>query len=553
MFGNLFNELAILLMFSILFGFIAVRLYQPLILAFIAAGIFLGPNVLGWISASAEIDLLAKIGVTLLLFIVGLKLDFYLIRSLGIISIATGLGQVIFTSAMGYGLCIALGLNPIAAIYVAVALTFSSTIIIVKLLSDKNEIDTLHGRIAIGYLIVQDIVVIIAIVILSSLHLGMTSHLALSVEIFSLAAKGIGILTVVALLARFVLPKIMHRIAKSRELLILFAITWAIVLAGAADFLGLSKEVGGFLAGVSLASTHYRDALTSRLETLRNFLLLFFFLDLGIKLQFSALYGHVLLATVLIIFVLIIKPLIMMIIMGVMGYRKRTGFIVGLTSAQISEFSLIFVALGQNLKHIDASIVGLVTFIGIATFALSTYMILYSHTLYSWFFPLLTMFERKKLLNHDVDLVHDQKNYDAIVFGIGRYGQMIAKILRESGLTILGVDFDPQKIRAWKKNNFPVRFGDAEDMEFTKTLPVQHTKWVISTIPKNEPNQILMKSLKENNFSGKVVLSVFDSKELSGMQKINPDLILFPYKDAAAKAAQRLAKLIGFNTTTNSR
>ena len=174
MFGNLFNELAILLMFSILFGFIAVRLYQPLILAFIAAGIFLGPNVLGWISASAEIDLLAKIGVTLLLFIVGLKLDFYLIRSLGIISIATGLGQVIFTSAMGYGLCIALGLNPIAAIYVAVALTFSSTIIIVKLLSDKNEIDTLHGRIAIGYLIVQDIVVIIAIVILSSLHLGMT-------------------------------------------------------------------------------------------------------------------------------------------------------------------------------------------------------------------------------------------------------------------------------------------------------------------------------------------------------------------------------------------
>src|SRR3990167_5382735 len=517
MFGNLFNELAILLMFSILFGFIAVRLYQPLILAFIAAGIFLGPNVLGWISASAEIDLLAKIGVTLLLFIVGLKLDFYLIRSLGIISIATGLGQVIFTSAMGYGLCIALGLNPIAAIYVAVALTFSSTIIIVKLLSDKNEIDTLHGRIAIGYLIVQDIVVIIAIVILSSLHLGMTSHLALSVEIFSLAAKGIGILTVVALLARFVLPKIMHRIAKSRELLILFAITWAIVLAGAADFLGLSKEVGGFLAGVSLASTHYRDALTSRLETLRNFLLLFFFLDLGIKLQFSALYGHVLLATVLIIFVLIIKPLIMMIIMGVMGYRKRTGFI------------------------------------GVATFALSTYMILYSHTLYSWFFPLLTMFERKKLLNHDVDLVHDQKNYDAIVFGIGRYGQMIAKILRESGLTILGVDFDPQKIRAWKKNNFPVRFGDAEDMEFTKTLPVQHTKWVISTIPKNEPNQILMKSLKENNFSGKVVLSVFDSKELSGMQKINPDLILFPYKDAAAKAAQRLAKLIGFNTTTNSR
>lgn len=542
--GNLFNELALLLFFSILFGYLAILLFQPLILAFIATGIVLGPSVLGWVSASSEIDLLAKVGVTLLLFIVGLKLDFHLIRSLGIVSLATGLGQVIFTSAISYGICILLGLHPITAIYISFALTFSSTIIIVKLLSDKNEIDSLYGRIAIGYLIVQDIIVIIAIVILSSLGLGEKMHAKIGIEIISLAAKGIGILTVIALLSRFVLPRLLHHLAKSRELLVLFAIAWAVILAGAADMMGLSKEVGGFLAGISLASTHYRDALTSRLETLRNFLLLFFFVDLGIKLQLNTLSGDIYIAIALSLFVLIVKPLIMMIIMGIMGYRKRTGFLTGLTSAQISEFSLILAALGQTLGHIQTPIVSLITLVGVITFAISTYMIMYSHILYKWLSPWLRVFQKNILSREDADSNKIEPNYDVIIFGIGRYGQKISKILRKSGLSILGIDFDPQKVRGWKQNHLDVRYGDAEDVEFTKSLPITNTKWIISTAPRTETNQILIHSLRENNFTGKIGISVFDTKKLDTAKKLNVDLILQPYKDAATKAAQRLAKFI---------
>lgn len=540
MFGNLFNEFAILLVASIAFGFIALRLYQPIILAFIATGVVLGPSALGWISTTSEIDLLSKVGVTLLLFIIGLKLDFHSIRSLGVISLATGLGQVIFTSIIGYVIALSLHFDAITSIYIAVALTFSSTIIIVKLLSDKNEIDSLYGRIAIGYLIVQDIVVIIAIIVLSSLGAGAKIQTQLGVEIFLLATKGVGILTIVALLSRYVLPYLLEQIAKSRELLVLFAITWAVALAGGADYLGLSKEVGGFLAGVSLASTNYRDALTSRLDTLRNFLLLFFFLDLGIKLKLSALSALLFPAVVLSLFVLIAKPIIMMIIMGMMGYRKRTSFLTGLTAAQISEFSLILAALGESLGHIQPQVAGLITLIGIITFGLSTYMIMYSHVLYGWLSPALSIFEKKILTREDADNLKNKTNYDVIIFGIGRYGHTIAKILRKSGLSILGVDFDPHKIRLWKKNSFPARYGDAEDMEFTKSLPLHSTQWILSAIPRIETNQILITALKEHHYTGKVGISVFDAKETDATRRIGADLVLLPYRDAATIAAQRL-------------
>src|SRR3989338_6531697 len=207
---------------------VVVLLYQPLILAFIAVGIVLGTSVLNWVNASSEIDLLAKVGVTLLLFIIGLKLDFHAIRSLGLTALATGLWQIVFTSVIVYGIAIAMGLAIVPALYIAIALTFSSTIITVKLLSDKNEIDSLYGRIAIGYLIVQDIVVVVILIVLSSMHAQHT-QMSLGIEIMTLVLKSIGVLTVIALLSRYVLPAFLDWIAKSTELLVLFAIAWAII------------------------------------------------------------------------------------------------------------------------------------------------------------------------------------------------------------------------------------------------------------------------------------------------------------------------------------
>ena len=263
MLDSLYNEFAVIMSLSVIIGLIAIKLRQPLILSFIIVGFVAGPSVLGWITAQSEIEVLANFGVTLLLFIVGLKLDLQLIKSFGPLVILIGLGQIVLTAVGGLLIGFLMGMAIVPALFVAAAVTFSSTIIIVKVLSDRDEIDSLYGRITVGILIVQDLVVVIALIILSSLRVR--HGLSLPLEIASLLLRGIGFLAVIALLMRYVLPALLPQFARSRELLVLFGISWAVILAVSGIMLGFSQEIGGFLAGVSLASTRYRESLASRL------------------------------------------------------------------------------------------------------------------------------------------------------------------------------------------------------------------------------------------------------------------------------------------------
>ena len=250
LFENVFIEIAALLAVVTVIGILGLMLKQPLIVSFIASGIILGPAVLGWVEAADEIELLAQMGIALLLFVVGLKLDLHIIRTMGLVALATGLGQVLFTSVFGFLIALALGMQPVSALYVGVALTFSSTIIIVKLLSDKKEIDALHGRIAVGFLIVQDIVVVLVMIGLTALGAGTAAEPdALALDMMLVLLKGLAMLGLVALLMKYVLPSLTRHLAQSAELLVLFAISWAVVMAAAGHTLGFSKEVGAFLAG----------------------------------------------------------------------------------------------------------------------------------------------------------------------------------------------------------------------------------------------------------------------------------------------------------------
>jgi predicted Kef-type K+ transport protein len=278
---------------------------------------------------------------------------------------------------------------------VAVALTFSSTIIIVKLLSDKQEIGALHGKIALGFLIVQDIFVVLAMVTLSALGVGMGEESGGFLDVLLVFAGGAVMVGFVVVFIRYAANPLLAMISRSPELMVIFAVGWAAGLAAAGDALGFGKELGGLLAGVSLASTQYRDAIGSRLTSLRDFLLLFFFISLGAGLNLSTLGDQVVPALVLSVFVLVGNPLIVLAIMGYMGYRKRTGFLAGLTVAQISEFSLIFMAMGITIGHVGDTAMGLVTLVGLVTIALSVYMITWSHKLYDLCEPFLGMFERK--------------------------------------------------------------------------------------------------------------------------------------------------------------
>jgi len=541
--GYIFYEIAALLVLAAAVGFVGLLLRQPLIVSFIAVGILAGPSVFDIAKSDEYIDLLAELGIAVLLFLVGLKLDLKLIKTLGPVALMTGLGQVAFTTIFGFLIGLALGLDVTTSLYVAIALTFSSTIIIVKLLTDKREIDSLHGRIALGFLIVQDLVVVLAMIALSALGVGAAGDSGF-IDILLVFGYGAGMLVAVGLFIRFLANPLVERLSRAPELLVSFAIGWAALLAALGHYLGFGKELGGLLAGVSLASTPFREAIAARLSSLRDFLLLFFFIGLGSSLDLSILGASVFAAVLFSLFVLIGNPLIVLAIMGAMGYRKRTGFLAGLTVAQISEFSLIFMAMGVSLGHVSDEALGLVTLVGLITIAASTYMITYSHQLYAQVEPMLGVFERRSAGRQE-DAGHLSKTtYDVVVFGLGRYGLAIAQELRSAGRKVLGVDFNPVAVRHARAQGFDVIFGDATDPEMLAHLPLKQVTWAVSAVPEHDtgvthddPRRSLIGSLRDLKFDGRIAVSAHSEDTADKLEAAGADLVLMPFRDAATRAA----------------
>ncbi len=527
-----FYELAIILLLAAFLGGLGQLLKQPLIVTFIALGIIVGPSVLNLVQSQDNIKLLAEVGIAILLFIVGLKLDLRLIKTTGKVALLTGLGQVLFTSVIGYLIGLGLGFSGLHSFYIALALTFSSTIIIVKLLSDKKEIDSLHGQIAIGFLIVQDLVVILVMIVLSTI-----SNAAESSIMENIGKTLLSMLLLIggtAFVMRFVIPRLSFFLARSQELLALFAIAWAVGLAAFSQRIGFSPEVGAFLAGVSLASSPFRDNIGSRLISLRDFMLLFFFVHLGANLNLAVIGAQVVPAIWFSLFVLIGNPLIVLVIMGIMGYRKRTSFLAGLTVAQISEFSLIFAGLGLQVGHLNEEIVGLITLVGLITIGLSTYLILYSAEIFSLIYPALRIFERTDPSRESRNELIKQQPYDVIIFGIGRFGSGIAqKLDQHNDINYLGIDFDPQLVKNWQESGKSVIYGDMEDVELLEYIPWTQASCIVSTIPDPLHSRHLIQNLRKSGYSGKIYLTAMVEKDIALLSKCEADEVLLPHQMAA--------------------
>jgi Kef-type K+ transport system membrane component KefB len=541
MFESIFSEISAILVIAVGLSIFGLVLRQPLIVAFLLAGVLTGPFGFGIIESHDNIELLGHIGISILLFVVGLRLDIQLVRTTGPVAIATGLGQITFTILLGFVITLGMDMPLVNSIYVSVTMAFSSTIIIVKLLSDKKEIDALHGRIAMGFLIVQDIVAILVLIIITALGGETTGDLNTLWDIVLIAGKGLGFLLGVALCMRYILPSLTGKIAGNQELLVLFSVSWAVFLGALGDYLGFSKEVGAFLGGISLASTPYREAIGARLVSLRDFLLLFFFIDLGSRLEFSEVVPQLGKAAILSMFVLIGNPMIIIIIMGIMGYRRRTGFLAGLSVAQISEFSLILAALGVSLGHITRDTMALVTLIGVTTIFISTYLILNSGTLYEVVSPIIRIFERKHPYREmEVTGTCDLTDIDLILVGLGTYGSSVAEDLIKRKKKILGVDFDPHVLKTWKSREISVMFGDAGDPEFLDQLPLGCSRWFISMIRDRKINLSILRHLKTLGYEGHLVLSAGKEEDAEAYEQAGAHFVLRPYRHVAEHTADTI-------------
>ncbi len=388
-----------------------------------------------------------------------------------------------------------------------------------------------------GFLIVQDIVVVLVMIVLSAFGSG-EEETNIWIELLYVLIKGIAFLLVVGILMKWVLPWVIHKLAHTQELLILASIAWAVGLASVGDYLGFSGEVGAFLAGISLASTNFREVISGRLGSIRDFLLLFFFIDLGSQIDLSSLGEQLIPAITLSVFVLVGNPIIVMVIMGFMGYRKKTSFLAGLTVAQISEFSLILASLGMDNGHIDEDTMGMITLVGLITIGISTYLILYSGPIYNKIAPFLKVFEKK----HPSKEEHEKDNstWDFVIIGIGRFGKRLAEELIEKGKKVMMVDFDPDKVREWNDKGISTEYGDAEDPELPALLPLETIKIIISTAPHIRSNIRLLKFVKEQKYKGKFAIIADNQEEEEILKENGADYVLRPYFEAAGVIAQKL-------------
>lgn len=519
----IFIELTVLLSVTVAITALMRMFRQPLIIGYIISGVVAGPFVLNILNYYDAVATFAQIGVVLLLFFVGLNLNPRVIKETGKASLVTGVGQVLFTSIIGFFICQALGFNMITALYISVALTFSSTIIIMKLLSDRRDLESLYGRIAIGFLIVQDLIAIFALMALSSIRadVGLIKLLTESL------VRGAGVIVILFIASNYLLPRITGFIGASEEFLLLFSITWCFIVASALHLLNFSFEAGALLAGISLSLSPYHFEISSRIKPIRDFFLILFFLLLGSQMQIGGIMTQVPAAIILSLFILVGNPLIVMILMGVLGYTKRNGFMAGLTVAQISEFSLVLIALGVQVGHINREVLSLVTIVGLVTIAASTYMIIYADWLYARVSKYLGIFERKKIKSEKKS-GHDEV-YDIIIFGCGRTGSDIVEALVKLNKNFLVIDYNPDMVNRLIKEGYSSRYGDAGDLEVINNLNLSDVKMVISTIPDEDTNNLLLAKVRRANKNCIVIVVSHQVDEALQLYEAGATYVILPH------------------------
>jgi Kef-type K+ transport system membrane component KefB/Trk K+ transport system NAD-binding subunit len=537
---NIFFQLSLIIVAAaVISGFM--RLFkQPIIIGYVLTGLLLGPQVLDIFKSPQDLSFFSQMGVAILLFIVGLHLSPKEARKLGKSSFLIGLGQVIFTAAFGFLISYLFGFTFVESLYIGFGLSVSSTIIVLKLLADKQNLEKLFGRITIGITLLQDIVAIVALLFASSFSGGNNSLVTFGL----LIVNGILITIGVCLISIYVLPHLSTFFAHSQEYLMLFSLAWGFGLASLFNYLGFSIEIGALIAGVSLSFSPYSQEMSSRLKPLRDFFIVIFFILLGANISFESLSQMIMPVIVLTAFILLIKPLIIMTLMGFSGYNKKTGFLTGIGLAQISEFSIILAMLGVKSGQISTDVLSLITILAVLSIAISTYLVIYAEKIYPVFSNMLRVFE--KVGAHKEG--HGSSSYEVVLFGCNRAGYDFIKIFRDLGKKFLAVDFDPELIKELTQKGINCQYGDAEDGEFLDEINIAQAKAVISTIPDHEANMFLLKKVRAENEDTVVILLSYNIDEAIALYEKGASYVILPHFIGGQFAAQ-LTKETGFNVS----
>ncbi|VVB79085.1 Glutathione-regulated potassium-efflux system protein KefB [uncultured archaeon] len=517
---QIFLQFAIVLIIALAISFIVRIFKQPAILGYILAGIAISPFIIGSGISTDTIKVFTEFGIAFLLFTVGLHLNPRVIKEIGFSSLGIGILQIILTTVAGVSISLLLGFNFITSLFVGVGVAFSSTIVVMKLLSDENKVDSLSGKISTGVLIVQDIVAILILITLSTLTKGKSlMEIALGQVVYGVLA-----LVIIVFLGFFIVPKIARSAAKSQELLFLFSICWCFAVAALFSYIGFSLEIGALIAGIILSVSEFSIDISSKVKPLRDFFLIIFFIILGLNMQLSSIGAVIIPAIILSLAVILLKPLIIMIIMRSFHYTKRTNFLTGITLAQVSEFSLIILALAITKGYVMGEILSMLTLTTVITIAISTYGIIYGDQIYKIIAPGLKPFETKRSLSERKERL--KKDYEAILFGYNRIGFGILNSLQKIKKNYLVVDFNPETISTLEKLKIPCLYGDISDPDLIEELPMKKAKLVVSTVPEFEANYLLIDKIRKVNKNVVIIVRAHQISEALDIYKKGANYVL---------------------------
>lgn len=523
MVDSIFLQISIILGLTAGLGVLVRLLRQPLLIAYIVAGIFSGPLLLNFIHGKEEsYEIFSQFGIVLLLFVVGLSLNFQHIKKIGKVALITGFGQTALTALLSFFLLQYIGASTITALYLSIALTFSSTIIITKLLSDKKDTESVYGRYTIGLMLVQDVIAILIMVVLVS---AKDTQVSLLASLGFLALKGGVLIACVYFLSKFFIPLVLDRIAGSAEFLFLFTVAWCFGVTSLVYLMGLSLEIGAIVAGLSLGSSPYQPEISSRVRPLRDFFLILFFILLGSEMNVGNFASALAPAFVLSLFILLIKPLVLYFLFRVFKFTRRNSFLSGTIAAQVSEFGFILLVVGQQLGHVSENELAIFTLVALITIFFSSYIITYNEGLYRLLIPFFSLFGKDKYQQTEETV----PEYEAWVVGYHRMGWKVCEALKEKRISFAVIDYNPETVKHLQQKNIPVYFGDVADVEFLSTLPLQKAQLVVSTIPEADDQFTFIKYIRSLSKKPYIIANLVHSTYLNDFYQAGADYIMMPH------------------------
>ena len=535
--GSIFSELSLTLAVAAVMAFVMRLIKQPLILGYILAGLIVGPSVLGLISEGNQelFDTFSHLGIALLLFIIGLGMNVTELRKQGKAVLVAAVVTFITIGSLGFTAGALLGYTSTEAMIIGLSLFFSSTIIIVKILSDKKETNRLHGQLAIGIILFDDLVATIALLVIAAGKNG-----ALDAQQFILLAlKGVALAAFLIIANTRFLSKVTRYMATSQELLFLFALSWGFGVGALFEWAGFSLEVGALFAGVALGSVAYAQEITARLKPLRDFFVVLFFITLGESLDLPGLGSAVIPALVLSALVMVAKPGIITLTLGLLGYTKRVSFKAGINLSQISEFSIILSVLAASTGLIRTEVGGVITLVAMITIAISTYLMHYDDKLFLIFDRVkLRLFEREAAYKEHVR----KKSYPFILFGYHKGGHQFISTFQQMKKRFVVVDYDPAVIDSLEHNDVAFMYGDATDPELLDEIGVEHAQLIVSTFTDYVITQQLVAAIKKLNHKTVIICHATNQEEAIQLYELGATYVMIPHYIGSEKVSAFLKK-----------